>query len=70
MKAITTHITDSAADESILECCTIAESIIDEIEAMAKREGINRLPSDDGRLKGSLRRKLFRRIRSVRDVAI
>lgn len=55
------------SDDRADECCNIAESMIEEIERIWQEE-----PSSEASepLRGTFRRKLLRRIRSVADVAI
>ena len=59
----------SAPDLGMDECCSIAESMIEEIHQIALSEsGI--VPFANGRLKGSLKKKLLRQIRAARKVAM
>jgi len=54
-------------DDHSDECFTIAESMIEEIERIWQEEPAHDAPEP---LKGTFRRKLLRRIRSVADIAI
>ena len=51
------------------ECCSIAESMIDEIHQISVHESIA-VPHVSGRHKGSLKRKLLRQIRLARRMAM
>lgn len=59
----------SPLDHSTNECCSIAESMMEEIHliTMQQEEGE---PSRNGRHKGSLKRKLLRQIRQASETAI
>ncbi len=56
-------------DEGLEECCDIAKSMIEEIESIRRNDEISRMPSENGKLKGSFRRKLMRRIKSAGGMA-
>jgi hypothetical protein len=56
-------IVDDRADE----CCNIAESMIEEIERIWQEEPGHEVSEPP---RGTIRRKLLRRIRSVADIAI
>lgn len=57
-----------ALSHGIDECCSIAESMIDEIHLIAIPE-TSAVPAS-GRHKGSLKRKLLRQIRQARKMAM
>jgi hypothetical protein len=57
-------------DDGLEECYDIAESMIEEIESIRRREEISRMPSEGEKLKGSLRRKLVRRIKFAGGIAV
>jgi hypothetical protein len=58
-----------APDPGMDECCSIAESMIEEIHQIALPERCI-LPSANGRHKSSLKKKLLRQIRAARKVAM
>jgi hypothetical protein len=57
-----------ALDHGIDECCSIAESMIDEIHHIAIQEKAA-IPASGGH-KGSLKEKLLRQIRQARKMAM
>jgi|GEM_PF-3008490 len=61
--AVKTLLVDDHADE----CCNIAESMIEEIEKIWQEEPAHEMSQPP---RGTFRRKLLRRIRSVADIAI
>ncbi len=58
-----------ALDRSMEECCSIAESMIEEIHQISMPE-YNMAPSANRRHRGSLTEKLLRRIRAARSVTL
>ena len=58
-----------ALDLGMDECCSIAESMIEEIHQIAVPE-FSIVPSANGRHKGSLKKKLLRQIRAARRMAM
>jgi hypothetical protein len=58
-----------APDSGMDECCTIAESMIEEIHLIAVPE-CSIVPNAIGRHKGSLKKKLLRQIRAARRAAM
>ncbi|MBN1236776.1 MAG: hypothetical protein JW999_12135 [Methanotrichaceae archaeon] len=56
-------------DRGMEECCTIAESMIEEIHLIAVSK-CPIVPSANGRHKGSLKKKLLRQIRAARNAAM
>ena len=59
---------DHALNHGIDECCSIAESMIDEIHHIAIQETAAIAAS--GRHKGSLKKRLLRQIRQAREMAM
>jgi hypothetical protein len=59
----------SALDRGMDECCSIAESMIEEIHQIALPER-SIVHSDNGKHKVSLKKKLLRQIREARKVAM
>lgn len=59
----------SALDRGMDECCSIAESMIEEIHQIAVPE-FSIVPSANERRKGSLKEKLLRQIRAARKIAM
>jgi hypothetical protein len=57
------------SDRGMDECCSIAESIIEEIHAIAVPECVV-APSGRARSKGSFRKRLLRQIREARRLAM
>jgi hypothetical protein len=59
----------SALDRGMEECCSIAESMIEEIHQIVVPE-CSIVHSANGKHKGSLRKKLLRQIRAARKMAM
>jgi hypothetical protein len=59
---------DRALNHGVDECCSIAESMIDEIHHIAIPETAA-MPAS-GRHKGSLKKRLLRQIRQAREMAM
>ena len=59
----------SAPDRGMDECCSIAESMIEEIHQIALPERCI-VPFANGRHKGSLKKRLLRQIREARKMAM
>jgi hypothetical protein len=59
----------SALDRGMDECCSIAESMIEEIHQIAVPE-CSIVPSANGRHKSSLKKKLLGQIRAARKMAM
>jgi hypothetical protein len=59
----------SASDGGLKECCSIAESMIEEIHQIVVPECLIASTACE-RHKGSLRKKLLRQIRQAREVAM
>jgi hypothetical protein len=58
-----------ALDGGLDECCTIAESMIEEIHQIAVQE-CSTVPFAGGRHKGSFRKRLLRQIKQARKAAM
>jgi hypothetical protein len=58
-----------ALDRGMDECCSIAESMIEEIHQIVVLE-CSIVPSANGKRKGSLKKKLLRQIRAMRKMAM
>jgi hypothetical protein len=59
----------ATSDHGIDECCSIAESMIEEIHQIVILESTS-VPNTDGKHKISLKRKLLRQIRLARKMAM
>lgn len=58
------------SDMSLDECCSIAESMMQEIQIIRLMEGRIDEPSSKSRQKGSLKRKLMRQIEQAKQMSM